>query len=95
MKEYFRCDSTTFIASGREDVDVRMLGRGRPFAVVLKNARKWAEMYGKESRKKILEMIKLKVNSQHKDIEIRDLAIVNQKDAQLLNVGQEGWCCTV
>ena len=31
------CSDHTFLASGREDVDVRMLGSGRPFAVELSN----------------------------------------------------------
>lgn len=30
-------DSLTFISSGREDMDVRMLGDGRPFVLELKN----------------------------------------------------------
>lgn len=27
------CDAVRFIASGREDIDVRMLGNGRPFVL--------------------------------------------------------------
>lgn len=43
---YFEIDSndqsekTTFMASGREDIDVRCLGKGRPFVVEINNARK-------------------------------------------------------
>lgn len=36
---YFVCSDSRFSSSGREDVDVRMLGKGRPFAVELINAR--------------------------------------------------------
>jgi tRNA pseudouridine synthase 10 len=89
IKNYFRCDSTKFIASGREDVDVRMLGEGRPFAVVLQNARKWAEMYSRETREKILKILKEKINAENKDIKIGDLVVVTQRETQLLNVGQE------
>ena len=36
----FRADKTTFMSSGREDVDVKMLGRGRPFVLEISNPRK-------------------------------------------------------
>ena len=36
----FRADAYVFMSSGREDIDVRMLGSGRPFVIELKNARK-------------------------------------------------------
>uniref|UniRef100_A0A915EJN9 tRNA pseudouridine(55) synthase n=1 Tax=Ditylenchus dipsaci TaxID=166011 RepID=A0A915EJN9_9BILA len=39
MMKTFRADGYRFIASGREDIDVRMLGIGRPFAIQLINAR--------------------------------------------------------
>lgn len=32
-------DSCKFVAAGREDIDVRMLGRGRPFILELFNPR--------------------------------------------------------
>ncbi|GMH40508.1 hypothetical protein BSKO_08412 [Bryopsis sp. KO-2023] len=35
----FRADSLTFIPAGREDMDVRMLGDGRPFVLELQNPR--------------------------------------------------------
>ncbi|KYR02075.1 hypothetical protein DLAC_00875 [Tieghemostelium lacteum] len=40
LKDLFQCDSHTFSASGREDVDVRMLGSGRPFFIEICNPRK-------------------------------------------------------
>ncbi|BFU19704.1 hypothetical protein EHI8A_125040 [Entamoeba histolytica HM-1:IMSS-B] len=40
LKKYFECDEYFMIASGREDVDVRMLGNGRPFVFELHNPRK-------------------------------------------------------
>jgi tRNA pseudouridine synthase 10 len=36
-----KADSYAFISSGREDIDVRMLGYGRPFALEVRNARVW------------------------------------------------------
>lgn len=38
-KKYFKPDSYFFHGAGREDVDVLMLGNGRPFVFELKNAR--------------------------------------------------------
>ena len=40
LKRFFAADEYRFSASGREDIDVRMLGNGRPFAVELINARR-------------------------------------------------------
>lgn len=37
LKHVFRPERTTFTAGGREDIDVRMLGDGRPFIVELVN----------------------------------------------------------
>ncbi len=37
IKDAFQCDEVLFHGAGREDVDVRMLGRGRPFALTLEN----------------------------------------------------------
>lgn len=35
----FKADFYKFHAAGREDIDVRMLGKGRPFMLELSNAR--------------------------------------------------------
>ncbi|CAJ0751921.1 19683_t:CDS:10 [Entrophospora sp. SA101] len=40
LREKFMCDSYIFVASGREDADVRMLGTGRPFYLEIINPRK-------------------------------------------------------
>ena len=40
VKRLLRADRCVFTASGREDVDVKMLGSGRPFAVEVLNPRK-------------------------------------------------------
>jgi tRNA pseudouridine synthase 10 len=36
-----KADSYAFMSSGREDIDVRMLGSGRPFALEVRNPRVW------------------------------------------------------
>lgn len=35
----FKADGAKFIPAGREDIDVRMLGTGRPFVLEIHNAR--------------------------------------------------------
>jgi tRNA pseudouridine synthase 10 len=40
LKSLLRSDCIKFSSSGREDVDVRMLGRGRPFLLEVTNPRK-------------------------------------------------------
>uniref|UniRef100_A0A7E4W130 tRNA pseudouridine(55) synthase n=1 Tax=Panagrellus redivivus TaxID=6233 RepID=A0A7E4W130_PANRE len=89
-QKFFKADSFKFIASGREDIDVRMLGTGRPFAVCLINAKKWACMHrrGADKDAVLVECQKM-VNSAHLDVEIGPLATVNLKETQMLNVGQE------
>lgn len=37
VKSFFGADSGVLHGSGREDIDVRMLGRGRPFVLELAN----------------------------------------------------------
>jgi tRNA pseudouridine synthase 10 len=43
---HMRADSCKFVTAGREDIDVRMLGRGRPFILEIFNPRN--EMPGVE-----------------------------------------------
>ena len=61
-----------FSSSGREDVDVRMLGLGRPFLFELVNPRK---VYFSSD-----EMLKFQesINSSSLDIFIRDLQVVSK-----------------
>lgn len=39
LRAALRCDALKFVAAGREDMDVRMLGGGRPFLLEASNAR--------------------------------------------------------
>eukprot|EP01071_Lankesteria_metandrocarpae_P003068 Lankesteria_metandrocarpae@DN2733_c0_g1_i2.p1 len=45
LTKLFEAEESNFHAAGREDVDVRMLGSGRPFIVQLKNAKR-IRVYG-------------------------------------------------
>lgn len=40
FQKHFGCEEVLFHGAGREDVDVRMLGKGRPFALTLENPMK-------------------------------------------------------
>ncbi|XP_037545928.1 putative tRNA pseudouridine synthase Pus10 [Nematolebias whitei] len=68
----FRADGFNFSSSGREDVDVRTLGNGRPFAMELLNPHR--------SRFSEVEMKQLQetINKSSDKIRVRDLQIVNR-----------------
>lgn len=72
-----------FSSSGREDVDVRMVGNGRPFVVELKNVR-WLPCND-------MEMAELEhcVNMTGLGVLVRDLQIVDKDDLTLLKDGEE------
>uniref|UniRef100_A0A2P2JQK1 tRNA pseudouridine(55) synthase n=1 Tax=Rhizophora mucronata TaxID=61149 RepID=A0A2P2JQK1_RHIMU len=69
----FRGDSYKFHAAGREDIDVRMLGSGRPFLVEVQNARqvpcdasvKQIETNINDSNKNLVGVKNLKVVTSH------------------------------
>ncbi|KAM7260252.1 hypothetical protein ACFE04_015993 [Oxalis oulophora] len=70
-----RGDSYKFHAAGREDIDVRMLGSGRPFLIEIQNARQIpSEVLVKEMENKIN-------SSEKKLVRIKNLKAV----------GSEGW----
>ena len=61
-----------FSSSGREDVDVRTLGRGRPFMFEIVNSRK--VNFTSEELSKIQDNI----NTNSKEIFVRDLQVVKK-----------------
>jgi len=61
-----------FKGAGREDVDVRMLGNGRPFIVEVKNPRK---------RRVDLEKVAKEINASGK-VEVLDLRFVSSREAE-------------
>jgi len=72
-----------FLASGREDVDVRMLGNGRPFAFECVNPKKT-----KFSKDELLVLEQL-VNNHHDGIVINSLQVVSKEDIKNLKEGEE------
>jgi len=74
-----------FIASGREDVDVRMLGSGRPFVVELRNCRNLV--------RDVIDNIgtlEQEVNGFCQDkVEVRDLKIISKGFVNLIKDGEQ------
>ena len=77
-----RSGDCTFFASGREDVDVRMLGTGRPFAVELSNPRNVC--LSQEDLKKVQESI----NKNTDLISVQLLTEVSKEETSLLKEGE-------
>nr|XP_005305704.1 tRNA pseudouridine synthase Pus10 [Chrysemys picta bellii] len=79
----FKADSFNFSSSGREDVDVRTLGRGRPFAIELVNPHRihFTAMEMKELQQKI--------NNSSDKIKVRDLQLVTREAIGHMKEGEE------
>ncbi|CAJ1052830.1 putative tRNA pseudouridine synthase Pus10 [Xyrichtys novacula] len=79
----FRADGFNFSSSGREDVDVRTLGNGRPFAMELLNPHR--------SRLSKVEMKQLQeaINASSEKIRVRDLQIVTRDAMSRMKEGEE------
>ncbi|XP_078146873.1 tRNA pseudouridine synthase Pus10 isoform X2 [Centroberyx gerrardi] len=79
----FRADGFNFSSSGREDVDVRTLGNGRPFAMELLNPHR--------SRLNRAEMRQLQetINKSSDKIRVRDLQIVSREAMGRMKEGEE------
>ncbi|ODM98233.1 putative tRNA pseudouridine synthase Pus10 [Orchesella cincta] len=76
-------DQVKFSASGREDVDVRMLGRGRPFVMEVISPKR--TLFTTENMKELRN----KINSSTKLISVRDIQIAERKAAAKLKDGEE------
>lgn len=83
VQKWIMCDKITFSSSGREDVDVQMLGNGRPFILEIFNPRKM-----KWSRED-MKQIENEINGSTKLISIRNFQLISKKDTLLLKEGEE------
>lgn len=86
FKKYLQYERTIFSSSGREDVDVRMLGKGRPFVF------KMVSPFNDENYNlKTMRKIQNYVNKKHATkIEIRDLQVVSKEEvANHIKEGEE------
>ena len=72
LKKAFKFDICKFSSSGREDVDVRMLGKGRPFMFEVVNSRKTL-LTNKE-----LGSMQDNINQSTNQVHIRDLQVIKK-----------------
>ncbi|XP_057261753.1 tRNA pseudouridine synthase Pus10 isoform X3 [Pezoporus wallicus] len=79
----FKADSFNFSSSGREDVDVRTLGNGRPFAIELVNPRRIH--FTAEEMKRLQQTI----NTSSDKIQVRDLQLVTREAIGRMKEGEE------
>ncbi|KAL7634241.1 UNVERIFIED_CONTAM: hypothetical protein RMT77_015571 [Armadillidium vulgare] len=84
LKKSIRSEGYKFSSSGREDVDVRCLGRGRPFVIEFTNPHR---IHFNDDFMRILQE---EVNTSSGDlIRIKDLQIINKKDTSNLKEGED------
>ncbi|GER38783.1 pseudouridine synthase family protein [Striga asiatica] len=75
-------DSYKFHASGREDIDVRMLGSGRPFLVEIQNARQFPSDV-------IIKDIEMKINSlESQFVRVKNLKFLGNQGWALMREGE-------
>ncbi|XP_077574279.1 tRNA pseudouridine synthase Pus10 isoform X1 [Stigmatopora nigra] len=79
----FRAGGFNFSSSGREDVDVRTLGNGRPFALELLNPHKGK--LSEEDMKNVQQVI----NTNSDKIRVRDLQMVSRDAMSRMKEGEE------
>ncbi|KAI0209034.1 putative tRNA pseudouridine synthase Pus10 [Lamellibrachia satsuma] len=78
----FHADEYRFSASGREDVDVKMLGTGRPFVMDMTNPHR-VTVSAEE-----LQKLQKEINSSTSEIAVRDLQIVSREETNMLKEGE-------
>ncbi|XP_077380326.1 tRNA pseudouridine synthase Pus10 isoform X2 [Festucalex cinctus] len=79
----FAAQGFNFSSSGREDVDVRTLGNGRPFALELLNPRR--SRLSEEKMRSVQELI----NASSEKIRVRDLQMVSRDAMSRMKEGEE------
>ncbi|XP_053102989.1 tRNA pseudouridine synthase Pus10 isoform X3 [Hemicordylus capensis] len=79
----FKADSFNFSSSGREDVDVRTLGKGRPFAIELVNPRR-VHLTAAEMKE-----LQQTINSSSDKVQVRDLQLVTREAIRHMKEGEE------
>lgn len=83
VTEHIPNEKIMFSSSGREDVDVRMLGRGRPFVLEIFKTKKTNFSVSD------MEAIEQEINSNTKDISVSDLQVISKNMTQALKDGEE------
>ncbi|KAJ3085549.1 putative tRNA pseudouridine synthase Pus10 [Quaeritorhiza haematococci] len=91
VKKLFNAEAHKFSSAGREDADVLMLGRGRPYYVELQNPKLHLDCVGstdeailKDIREKMAEVQRGTNEEARGKVGIRDLQIVSREDTKIL-----------
>ncbi|CAH1399528.1 unnamed protein product [Nezara viridula] len=84
MKRIIKSQDTRFAASGREDVDVRTLGRGRPFYVEHIDPHRVQIDFG--TMRQLEDDINKEANG---EVFVRDLQFIDKSALEMLKVGEE------
>lgn len=82
FKKHALVDEFRFSSSGREDIDVRMLGRGRPFAIELVNPKRTKFSY------EVLREIENEINTDPQ-VTVKHLQNVTKEQLKELKSGEE------
>uniref|UniRef100_A0A8D8WQ67 tRNA pseudouridine(55) synthase n=1 Tax=Cacopsylla melanoneura TaxID=428564 RepID=A0A8D8WQ67_9HEMI len=84
VQALFKAQDYTFSSSGREDVDVRMLGNGRPFSIELINPKRT-----KVPQEEISALME-KLNKEHAaNIKLNDMQVISKDDLKYLKAGED------
>ncbi|XP_015922078.1 tRNA pseudouridine synthase Pus10 [Parasteatoda tepidariorum] len=83
VEKHIQADKIVFSASGREDVDVKMLGNGRPFILELINPRN--VLFSRDEIKAIED----DVNQNTDLIAVKNLQVISKEDTSILKEGEE------
>ncbi|XP_071962851.1 tRNA pseudouridine synthase Pus10-like isoform X2 [Antedon mediterranea] len=82
IKKHLKAKNYKFSSSGREDVDVKTLGRGRPFLVELLDPHRALQV--QQEITKLQELI----NSETVEISVNDLQMVTKEETKMLKEGE-------
>jgi tRNA pseudouridine synthase 10 len=82
LKKHALVDEFRFSSSGREDIDVRMLGRGRPFAIELVNPKRTKFSY------EVMREIENEINIDPQ-VTVKHLQGINKSQLKELKSGEE------
>lgn len=84
IQQLFKAQEYYFSSSGREDVDVRMLGTGRPFSIELINPQRT-----KVTQEEIDALMEKINKDQGQNIFLRDMQIITKDDLKYLKQGAD------
>jgi len=83
IQQHLNGKEVKFMSSGREDVDVRMLGSGRPFAAEIIDPQKISTTVSEMSR------LQQQINKSTDQVAVRDLQIIDRDGLLKLKQGEE------